>query len=165
MTLASLLEQYQWLLSLYVGIGIIAVSVVFTQLTMLVPAFKQSRQHNAATFRAKMERPAYAANQKWNRKWALPFLAVVFGLMLPFAVTLDAQPWWQMLLDGVVILMVYDFFYYLMHRYTFHGPLTWMHSIHHRQHDPCRADSSYIPPLEVALDRAPIPSRSARLSD
>jgi len=156
-SVASLLEHYQWLLSLYAGIGIVAASLVITRVTKFVPAIKEGYRLNVDMFKAKMERPAYAANQKWNRKWALPFLVVVFGLMLPFALTLEAQPWWMMLLDVVVILMVYDFFYYLMHRYTFHdngilgGPLKWMHAIHHRQHDPCRADSSYIHPLEVAL--------------
>ena len=153
---AWLSEHYQWLLSLYTAIGIVGVSLVFTQLTMLIPAFKQARQHNAETFQTKMERPSYAANQKWNRKWASLYLVTVFAVVLPFALTLEAQPWWNVLLDVVVILMVYDFFYYLMHRFTFHdngflgGPLKWMHAIHHRQHDPCRMDSSYIHPLEVA---------------
>lgn len=31
------------------------------------------------------------------------------------------------------------------------GPLVWMHALHHQQHNPCRQDSSYIHPLEVAL--------------
>jgi sterol desaturase/sphingolipid hydroxylase (fatty acid hydroxylase superfamily) len=155
--LASLFEHYQWLLAIYAGVGIVLVNLALTQLTRLAPTFKAAQDLNAKTFRAKMERPNYAANQKWNRQWALLYMATVFGLILPFCLTLEAQPWWQMLIDVVVILMVYDFFYYLMHRYLFHdngflgGPLKWMHAIHHRQHDPCRMDSSYIHPLEVAL--------------
>lgn len=31
------------------------------------------------------------------------------------------------------------------------GPLMWVHAVHHRQHNPCRQDSSYIHPIEVAL--------------
>lgn len=154
---ASLFEHYQWQLAIYAGIGIVGASLVLTQLTMLIPAFKQARQHNAESFRTKMERPSYAANHKWNRKWGSLYMVAIFAAILPFCLTLEAQPWWNMLLDVVVILMVYDFFYYLMHRFTFHdngllgGPLKWMHAIHHRQHDPCRMDSSYIHPLEVAL--------------
>jgi sterol desaturase/sphingolipid hydroxylase (fatty acid hydroxylase superfamily) len=59
--------------------------------------------------------------------------------------------------DVVIILMFYDFFYYLVHRFLFHdagflgGPLIWVHAVHHRQHNPCRMDSSYIHPLEVAM--------------
>jgi sterol desaturase/sphingolipid hydroxylase (fatty acid hydroxylase superfamily) len=61
------------------------------------------------------------------------------------------------LIDIAVILMFYDFFYYLTHRFLFHqsgffgGPLVWMHAVHHQQHNPCRNDSSYIHPLEVAI--------------
>lgn len=155
--LAWLLEHYQWRLSLLTGAGILAATLVFNHLLRLVPTFGAAHRLNQDAFRAKMERPVYAANQKWNRKWAGAYLLVIFGLVLPFCLTLDAQPWWRMLRDCVVILLVYDFFYYLMHRFLFHhngvtgGPLVWMHALHHQQHNPCRQDSSYIHPLEVAL--------------
>ncbi|MBU6269146.1 MAG: sterol desaturase family protein, partial [Sphingomonadales bacterium] len=99
----------------------------------------------------------YADNQKWNAKWGAIDTLVIFGLILPFCLTLDAQPWWQILRDCFVILMVYDFFYYLVHRFLFHdggfgpGPLLWVHAYHHRQKNPCRNDGSYIHPIEVAL--------------
>jgi sterol desaturase/sphingolipid hydroxylase (fatty acid hydroxylase superfamily) len=154
--LASLAEQYHWQLSLYAGLGIIAVTLA-GRVFRLVPAIAASHSLNAETLRQKMERPAYAANHRWNRKWAGLYLVVAFGLVLPFCLTAEVQPWWRVLRDIVVVLMVYDFFYYLMHRFTFHdsaflgGPLKWMHAVHHRQHNPCRMDSSYIHPLEVAL--------------
>ena len=62
-----------------------------------------------------------------------------------------------MVLDIFIILMFYDFFYYLTHRFLFHnggflgGPLMWVHAVHHQQKNPCRQDSSYIHPLEVAI--------------
>lgn len=155
--LASLREQYQWLLSLYALGGIVIVSLIMTRLTLLVPAFRNAHRLNRDTLRKKMERPSYAANHSWNRKWAVPFFALIFALVLPFCLTLETKPWWRMLLDIVAILMFYDFFYYLMHRFLFHdsrflgGPLKWMHAIHHRQHNPCKMDASYIHPLEVAL--------------
>ncbi|TAK98494.1 MAG: fatty acid hydroxylase family protein, partial [Rhodospirillaceae bacterium] len=154
---APLLEHYQWQLSLYAGLGIVAATFIGKKLFTLVPAFKEASQINIDAFRTKMERPAYAANQKWNRKWSVLYLVVIFGLILPYCLTLEAQPWWKMLLDIVVILFFYDFFYYLTHRFLFHesgffgGPLLWMHAVHHRQHNPCRQDSSYIHPLEVAI--------------
>ena len=67
------------------------------------------------------------------------------------------KPVWRIALDCFVILMVYDFFYYLVHRFLFHdngflkGPLVWVHAVHHRQKNPCRGDSSYIHPIEVAM--------------
>jgi sterol desaturase/sphingolipid hydroxylase (fatty acid hydroxylase superfamily) len=155
--LAWLLEHYHWRLSLLTGAAIFGATFAFNHLLRLIPAFKAAHRLNDDAFRAKMEKPVYAANQRWNRKWAATFLVAIFGLALPFCLTLDPQPWWRMLRDIVVILMVYDFFYYLTHRFVFHhngvtgGPLVWMHALHHQQHNPCRWDSSYIHPLEVAI--------------
>ncbi len=154
---ASLVEHYQWQLSLVTLAGIFGLSFIGKKLLMLVPALAEAERLNADTLREKMQRPSYAANQKWNRKWSILFLVIIFGLILPFCLTLEPQPWWNMLLDMAVILMFYDFFYYLTHRFLFHdsaflgGPLKWMHAVHHRQHNPCRWDSSYIHPLEVAI--------------
>lgn len=154
---ASLMQQYHLLYSLYAAAGIAAVTFVGHRLLRLVPAFKAASELNEQAYEAKMQKPAYAANQRWNRNWGLLDWAVIFGLILPFCVTMDAQPWWRILRDVVVILMFYDFFYYLVHRFLFHdggllgGPLIWVHAVHHRQHNPCRRDSSYIHPLEVAM--------------
>jgi sterol desaturase/sphingolipid hydroxylase (fatty acid hydroxylase superfamily) len=82
---------------------------------------------------------------------------VIFGAIMPFCVTLATQPWWRVLWDVFVILMVYDFFYYLVHRFLFHnngflgGPLVWVHAVHHQQRDPCRGDSGYIHQIEAAM--------------
>lgn len=153
----ALFAQYHWLLSLYTGIGILAVTLLGNKLLGLIPTFGAAQKLNKETFQKKMEKPNYAANQAWNRKWSVLFLAVIFGLILPFCFTAQAHPWWRMPVDIVVILMVYDFFYYFTHRFLFHdngflgGPLLAMHAVHHRQHNPCRWDSSYIHPLEIAI--------------
>lgn len=155
--LAALLENYRWDLSLATFVGILAVEFIGKQILLLVPTFREAHELNVGTFKQKMEKPNYAANQKWNRKWGLLFTAVIFGLILPFCLTLEPLPWWNVLLDIFVILMFYDFFYYLTHRFLFHdggflgGPLVWVHAVHHRQHNPCRMDSSFIHPIEVAM--------------
>jgi sterol desaturase/sphingolipid hydroxylase (fatty acid hydroxylase superfamily) len=154
--LGSIAEHYNWLLSLYAGLGIIAVSLA-GRVVRLIPAFGAAHKLNSETLAKKMERPSYAQNQAWNRKWAGLYLVVIFAGILPFCLTTEAQPWWNVLSDIVIVLMVYDFFYYLMHRFLFHdskflgGPLMWVHAVHHRQHNPCRMDSSYIHPIEVAM--------------
>jgi|GEM_PF-418586 len=154
--LSSLAEHYHWQLSILAGLGIVALTLA-GRLFRLVPAIGASHKLNADALGKKMERPSYAGNQRWNRKWAVLYLIVIFGMILPFCLTAEPQPWWNVLLDIVVVLMVYDFFYYLMHRFMFHdskflgGPLKWVHAVHHRQHNPCRMDSSYIHPIEVAL--------------
>ncbi len=155
--LESIVEAWRWDLSLLTFAGITALNFIGKQLVLLVPPFKAEYERNVDDYRTKMQKPTYAANQAWNRKWGKVFVLVIFLLIMPFCVTLDAQPWWKYAVDIVVILMVYDFFYYLTHRYLFHdngflgGPLVWVHAVHHRQHNPCRADSSYIHPLEVAM--------------
>ena len=155
--LATLAEAYQWKLSLLAAFGIIAGTIVVGKLAALVPAIGAAVKLNKDTLAKRMEKPSYAANQKWNRKWAILFQVIIFLAILPFCIAPGLPTIGQMLIDIFVILMVYDFFYYLTHRFLFHdsgffgGPLKWMHAIHHRQHNPCRADSSFIHPLEVAI--------------
>ncbi len=154
--ISQIADAYNWQLSLYAALGIMAVSLIGKTLAMLVPQFREAAAANKAAYAEKMQKPAYAENQRWNRKWGLFFWVAIFAGVLPFCLTLEPQSWWQIPLDCFVILMVYDFFYYLVHRFLFHdggfmgGPLIWVHAVHHRQHNPCRNDSSYIHPLEVA---------------
>jgi sterol desaturase/sphingolipid hydroxylase (fatty acid hydroxylase superfamily) len=155
--LDAMLAHYEWKLSLIALVGIIAGTLISGRLFALIPAVGAAVRLNAETFAAKMEKPNYAANQKWNRNWALSFQVVIFVAILPFCLTAKLHHWTIILRDIIVILMSYDFVYYLTHRFLFHdssflgGPLKWMHAIHHRQHNPCRWDSSYIHPLEIAI--------------
>jgi sterol desaturase/sphingolipid hydroxylase (fatty acid hydroxylase superfamily) len=152
-----LAEHYHWQLSLITFVAVVGGPLLLAPLVRLIPVFKDAEQTNRTTFNKKMEKPVYAANQKLNRKWGLIDQVVIFALIIPFCLTLDPQPLWKMALDVFVILMVYDFFYYLVHRFLFHdagflgGPLVWVHAVHHQQHNPCRMDSSYIHPLEVMM--------------
>lgn len=155
--LAGVARNWQGLLSLYAFVGIIALSLVGGWLVTRIPAVRAQVQLNRDTLAKRREKPSYVENQKWNRKWALSFQVVIFAGVLPFCLKPGFQSAWATLFDCFVVLMVYDFFYYLTHRFLFHdsaflgGPLKWMHAIHHRQHNPCRMDSSYIHPLEVAI--------------
>ncbi|MCW1428994.1 sterol desaturase family protein [Novosphingobium sp. JCM 18896] len=155
--LAPLLAGYEWQLSLYAALGIAALTLIGSRLALLIPAFRAEHDRNQAMRRSKMAKPHYAQNQQWNRRWGPVFMVAIFAGILPFCLTAAPQPWWRVLLDMAVILLVYDFFYYLVHRFLFHdggflgGPLMWVHAVHHRQHNPCRQDSSYIHPIEVAL--------------
>jgi hypothetical protein len=156
--LAALGAQYQWQATLLTGVLIIAITLIAKRAMMLVPTFRDAARLNSDTYDRKMERPNYAANQAWNRKWAALYLPVIFAGILPFCVTADAQPWWQIPRDVAIILMFYDFFYYLVHRFLFHdggflgGPLMWVHAVHHRQHVPCRGD---LRGRRVVIRRAP----------
>ena len=149
--------------SWHIGLSVAAAAIIFsltfigTKAAAHIPVLREAQEANKIAFAEKMAKPAYAANQAWNRKWSGLFILVVFGIFVPFSITLEPQPWWRVPLDCFVILMVYDFVYYLTHRFTFHdtewyeGPLKWMHAIHHRQHNPVKWDGSYIHPLEIAI--------------
>jgi sterol desaturase/sphingolipid hydroxylase (fatty acid hydroxylase superfamily) len=150
--LTTFAQGYEWRTSLYAMAGIAGASLFAMLLRSLIPTLRRAQQLNQTTYAAKMERPDYAANHRWNRKWSAGYLLVIFGLILPFCVTSKPQSTVSMVLDIVVILMFYDLVYYFVHRFLFHGPfLVQVHAIHHRQHNPCRMDSSYIHPLEVAI--------------
>jgi sterol desaturase/sphingolipid hydroxylase (fatty acid hydroxylase superfamily) len=151
-TLASINEHYHWLLSLYVIAGILVLSLLGRLVVVSIPTLRESGALNRETARNKMLQESYARNQRWNLRWAVVSPLVIFALILPFCLTLESQPWWKIPLDAVVILMFYDFVYYLVHRFLFHGrALAWCHALHHQQRNPCRQDSSYIHPLEVAI--------------
>lgn len=62
------------------------------------------------------------------------------------------SPLWS-LAEGIAVLLVYDFFYYLVHRYPFHewGILRRVHSVHHIARNPTAVDSLYMHPAENAI--------------
>ncbi|MFT3931493.1 MAG: sterol desaturase family protein [Spongiibacteraceae bacterium] len=154
---STLAAHYEWKLSLIALVAIMGIPFVFKHVLAMIPTIKRAQELNKQVADKKMERKVYSENQKWNKKWASLYLVVAFAGVLPFCLTTETQAWWKFLVDVFVILMVYDFFYYLTHRFLFHesngvqGPLMWMHAIHHQQNNPCRLDSSYIHPLEVAI--------------
>ncbi len=155
--LSAILEYYHWKAALYVLVGITIVTLIGKRIMLLIPTIKQAQVINKEAAAKKMSRDYYAANQKRNNAWGVLYFAATFVLGVPFCTTLDTQSVWKILFDIFIILMVYDFFYYFTHRFLFHdsdvlrGPLMWVHAVHHQQNNPCRLDSSYIHPLEVAI--------------
>lgn len=59
----------------------------------------------------------------------------------------------RLVLEVVLVLLLYDFGYYLLHRFVFHEwsvGRRW-HAVHHRIRTPYAADSLFIHPIETAL--------------
>lgn len=149
-------DQYQWLLSLYVLIGIVTFTLVARFFLLRIPAIKQTQTLNKTVAEKRNTRSYYPPIQNRSKIYGVITQLVIFILILPFCLTLESQSIWNMLLDVFVILMVYDFFYYLTHRFVFHdgplgGPLIKVHAVHHQQKDPCRLDSNYLHPLETCI--------------
>lgn len=147
--------NYQWQLSLYAAIAIVGIPFLAKYLLTLVPAFKQISKLNAEVYEKQVAKPRFMPIIKRSVKWGLLAQLVIYVCIVPFNITAEPQPWWQIPLDVFIILMVYDFFYYLVHRFLFHdggfgpGPLMWVHSVHHQQKDPCRGDSAFLHPIET----------------
>lgn len=64
----------------------------------------------------------------------------------------DTSPW-RMGLDVVLVLGLYDFLYYLTHRYPFHEwpVLKAVHAVHHTAKYPRALDSLYLHPIEMTI--------------
>ena len=69
----------------------------------------------------------------------------------------EATPaWWRIPLEVVVVLLVYDFAYYFLHRFPFHqwSVLKRVHAVHHKAKYPTVLDSLYLHPVENILGLA-----------
>lgn len=154
---ATLAQNYAWQLSLYTVAALIVAALVTSPLRKMVPAYREAGELNRQMRDKKMERSGYVQNLSTNRKWAFLFYVIIFAGIMPFCINQSLNAWWRLPVDIFGMLMLYDFFYYLTHRFMFHdygkwkGPLLWVHAVHHRQHKICRADSGYIHPLETAI--------------
>lgn len=65
----------------------------------------------------------------------------------------ETAPIWRIALETVAVLLVYDFTYYLLHRFPFHEwqVLKKVHAVHHRGKYPTALDSLYLHPVEGIL--------------
>ena len=84
---------------------------------------------------------------------SLTSVAMVYGFAWAFdgrLLTTMGASFLTILAEGVAILAIYDFVYYLMHRYPFHEwtLLRQVHAVHHRVREPLALDSLYLHPLE-----------------
>ena len=88
---------------------------------------------------------------------AVMSVALVYGmtwLLQPYLFHEGPVPAWRAVVEGVAILMAFDFFYYLVHRYPFHewrGYMRKVHSVHHIVRNPTAVDSLYQHPVEDTL--------------
>lgn len=59
-------------------------------------------------------------------------------------------PVWKMALQGVGILVVYDFVYYFLHRGMHNArAMRYVHGVHHRAKNPSALESFYLHPVEL----------------
>ncbi|MDZ7781893.1 MAG: sterol desaturase family protein [Halioglobus sp.] len=149
--MATIWEHYNILGSLAALALIAGITIIGKWLLFKHPELAQMRQMNKEQDKLKWKKDKYPPMVRSSQQVGKYLNITFFLLLLPFCITMQAQPWWQMLLDGVIILMVYDFFYYCAHRFWFHGngAMRKVHAVHHQARNPTYLDAHYVHPLET----------------
>ena len=146
---------YDWIAAgLFAG-TVIGLSALGKFLAFKVPALQRMRELNREADRKKLSRKRFREAVKVSNTAGAIANLVFFVAVLPFCVNLESRPLWRHAVAVVVVLMVFDFFYYLTHRFLFHGkPLHKVHSLHHRARTPTFVDALYVHPLETVIGLA-----------
>ena len=150
---ASFIENYHWLAGLLSLAGIVSISVVGKWLLFKVGPLSDMRELNRSKDKEKWALEKYPPIVRATQKVGMYCNIAFFLLVLPFCVSLDPQPIWQVLLNIVIVLMFYDFLYYLSHRFWFHGngAMRQIHAVHHQARNPTYLDSHYVHPKETFI--------------
>jgi sterol desaturase/sphingolipid hydroxylase (fatty acid hydroxylase superfamily) len=148
--------NYNWMAGLITMGLIIGLTVIGNLIVFRIPAIAKTRELNNEQNKEKWRTKAdkYHHRVKASQKIGAGFTLVFYFLVQPFIVTTAAQPVWKVLLDVVIILMVYDFFYYLTHRFVFHGKgyFRKVHAVHHQARSRVSSiDSHLLHPAEIFI--------------
>ena len=147
--------SFDWIAALAFFAALVLLTVVGRFLVFKIPELERMRQLNHDADRIKLKRKRFKEAVKVNNKVGLIVNLVFYVTILPFCVTLESRPLWRHAVDIVAVLMVFDFFYYLTHRFLFHGKaLRQVHSLHHQAHTTTHIDALYVHPLETAIGLA-----------
>jgi len=144
--------SYDWPAALVFLASLIAMTVGGRWLAFRIPELRRMRDLNREADRDKLSRPRYRAAVQASNRVGLATNALFYAAVLPFCVSLAPRPVWRHAVDAVAVLMIYDFFYYLTHRFVFHRRLLRrVHALHHGAHTPTHIDAYYVHPLETAI--------------
>ncbi|MEM8496561.1 MAG: sterol desaturase family protein [Pseudomonadota bacterium] len=147
---------YDWMSGLITVALIIGLISLGYQIVFRIPAIAKTRKINNEQNKDKWRNKGhkYQHRVKSSQQIGLGFTLFFYLLVLPFIVTTEAQSVWAVLLDVVLILMVYDFFYYVTHRFLFHGQgyFRRVHAVHHQARSRVSSiDSHLLHPWEIFI--------------
>jgi len=147
---------YDWLAALIFLATLIVLTQVGRFLVFRVPEFQRMRELNREADRKKLSRERFRKAVKENNRAGLVTNLVFYVALLPFCVSLEPRPLWRHALEIVAVLAIFDFFYYLTHRFVFHGKgfLVKVHALHHQARKPTHVDALFVHPIETALGLA-----------
>lgn len=144
---------YNWQATLALIASLAVITLVGKFLIARVHAFDGMREINREQDTLKQAKEKYPPVIRSTRKIGGITNLVFFSAVVPFIVTLESVPLWKVLVDLVAILMLYDFAYYLTHRFLFHGKgyFRQVHALHHQARSPTHIDAYYVHPLETFI--------------
>ncbi len=146
---------YDWKAALTFFGVLVATSIALKFLVFRVPAFAQMRDANQAVDKTKLEKDSFRAGVKASSNAGLYTNLAFYLTILPFCISFDARPLWRHAVEIMAVLLVFDFMYYLTHRFLFHGTLLRkVHSLHHQARKPTYIDALYVHPLETFIGLA-----------
>lgn len=148
--------HYDWVAGLLTFGLIVGITMVGQKIAFAIPAIARTRaannENNKDKWRNRAER--YQQRVKGSQRIGAGLTLAFYLLIQPFIVTLSPQPVWKILLDVFLVLMIYDFFYYLMHRFLFHGQgyFRKVHAVHHQARSRVSSiDSHLLHPWELFM--------------
>ncbi len=143
---------YDWKAALVFVGALVAITLVARFLAFRIPALQRMRELNHEADEKKLSRKRFREAVRSNRRVGGIVNLLFYVLVLPWSVSLDPRPFWRHAVDVVLVLMVFDFFYYLTHRFLFHGkPLRKIHALHHQARTPTYVDALYVHPVETTI--------------
>ena len=144
--------SYDWMAALVFVGALTGLTMVGRFLAFKIPAIQRMRELNREADRSKLARQRFRDAVKASNKSGLVTNLVFYVAILPLCVDLESRPLWRHGIDIVAVLLVYDFFYYLTHRFVFHGALLRkVHALHHQARTPTYIDALYVHPLETFI--------------
>ena len=143
---------YDWFATLAFAATLIVTTVVGRKLAFTIPALAKMRELNLEADKKKLARKKFREAVKSNNKVGMYTNLVFFVALVPFCVNLDPRPFWRHAVDVVVVQLVFDFLYYLTHRFLFHGKiLRKVHALHHQARNITHIDALFVHPLETFI--------------
>ncbi len=150
-------DYYNWGAALVWLVTSIALTKAGVWLAFRNADVARMRQWNREQDKPKMANPKWKPIAKANMKIGSGVHLFLLLVAAPLTLTLSALPAWRYLADVIVLLLVYDFIYYLTHRFWFHGnwmPMRKVHALHHQARDVSWSDSHYVHPTETFIGLA-----------
>lgn len=143
---------FDWVAGLAFFATLSASTAIGRFLVFKVPVLREMREMNFEVDKSKQERPSYREAVRVNNKAGGLQALGFYALIMPFCVSLEALPFWRYVVDIVAVLMIYDFSYYLTHRFLLHGkPLRKIHALHHQSRTPTYMDALFVHPVETLI--------------